>query len=195
VLEARVETMAAMVHTLQEQIRTLQEQLNHTSRHSSRPSSSDPPQHKRPRRPRSKRRRGGQPGHPGHTRTLVPVEDVDEVVVRKPAQCPHCQMPFVGDDPTPWRHQVMEIPPIQPTMTEYQWHQLVCAVCGEATRASWPAGVPSGTYGPRGQAPVALCTGAYRLSKRTTQQALEEICGVPMRVGTVSQLEQATTGA
>ena len=93
VLEARVETMAAMVHTLQEQVRTLQEQLHQTSRNSSRPSSSDPPQHRRPRRPRSKRRRGGQPGHPGHTRPLIPVEEVDEVVVLKPVQCTLCHAP------------------------------------------------------------------------------------------------------
>jgi transposase len=45
------------------------------------------------------------------------------------------------------------------------------------------------------QAPVALCTGAYRLSKRTTQQAMEEVFGVPMSVGTISPLEQATTEA
>ena len=176
-------------------MQALQVQLNQSSRNSSRPPSSDPPQSMRLRRPRSHRRRGGQPGHPGHTRTLVPVEDVNEVVVLKPAQCPHCQTPFSGDDPTPWRHQVIEIPPIRPMVTEYQWHQLVCAACGEATRVSWPAEVPSGTYGPRVQATVALCTGAYRLSKRTTQQAMEEVFGVPMSVGTVSQLEQATTVA
>ena len=98
-------------HTLQEQVRTLQEQLNQTSRNSSRPSSSDPPQHERPRRPRSKRRRGGQPGHPGHTRTLIPMEEVDEVVVLKPAQCTHCHAPLRGDDPRPWRHQIIEIRP------------------------------------------------------------------------------------
>jgi transposase len=62
-------------------------------------------------------------------------------------------------------------------------------------RAPWPAGVPSGTYGPRVQATVALCTGAYRLSKRMTQQAMEEVFGVSMSVGTISPLEQATTAA
>src|SRR5882672_5447239 len=92
-LEARIVTFEAMVHTLQEQVRTLQEQLNQTSRNSSRPPSSDPPQHGRPRRPRSQRRRGGQLGHPGHTRTLIPVEDVDEVVVSKPEPCAHGQAP------------------------------------------------------------------------------------------------------
>jgi transposase len=38
-------------------------------------------------------------------------------------------------------------------------------------------------------------TGAYRLSKRTTQQVMDEMFGVPMSVGTISQLEQATTAA
>src|SRR5467141_3859692 len=192
-LEACLETLASMVHALQEQVRTLQEQLNQTSQNSSRPPSSDPPQHGRPRRPRSQRHRGGQPGHPGHTRTLIPVEDVDEVVVIKPEQCAHGQAPLAGDDRTPWRHQVMEIPPIEPVVTEYQWHQLMCSACGEVTRAPWPTGIPSGTYGPRVQATVALCTGSYRLSKRTTQQMMDDVFGVPWSVGTISQLEQATT--
>ena len=90
---------------------------------------------------------------------------------------------------------MIEIPPITPVVTEYQWHQLVCSVCGEVTRAPWPAGVPSGTYGPRGQATVALYTGAYRLSKRTTQQVMDEVFGVPTRVGTLSPLARATTAA
>jgi transposase len=70
---------------------------------------------------------------------------------------------------------------------------MVCPGCGEATRAPWPAGVPSGTYGPRIHATVALCTGSYRLSKRTTQQAMDDLFGGPMRVGTISQSEKATT--
>ena len=187
-LETRVTALVAMVQALQEQLRQ-------TSRNSSRPPSSDPPLPQRPHRPRGQRRRGGQPGHPGSTRTLIPVEEVDEVVVIKPAQCTHCQAPLSGDDPQPWRHQVIELPPSKPVVTEYQWHQLACPACGETTRAPWPAGVPSRTYGPRVQATVALCTGAYRLSKRTTQQVMAEVFGVPMRVGTISQLEQATTEA
>jgi len=126
---------------------------------------------------------------------LLPVDEVDEVVVLKPVQCPGCHTALAGDDPAPWRHQVIELPPLKPVVTEYQWHQLVCAACGAVTRASWPAGVPSGTYGPRVQATVALCTGAYRLSKRMTQQLMEDVFGIPVSVGTISQLEQATTTA
>jgi len=192
-LVARVVALEALVHSLEEQVRTLQEQLRKNSRNSSRPPSSDPPQLQRPRRPRGQRRRGGQPGHPGHTRTLIPVEEVDEVVAIKPDQCCGCHAPLSGDDPTPFRHQVIEIPPIKPLITEYQWHQLLCPACGETTRAPWPAGIPSGTYGPRVHATVALCTGSYRLSKRTPQQVMDDLFGVPMSVGTISQSEQATT--
>jgi transposase len=191
-LEACLETLASMVHALQEQVRTLQEQLNQTSQNSSHPPSSDPPQHERPRRPRSHRHRGGQPGHPGHTRTLIPVEEVDAVVVIKPEQCAHCQSSLSGEDPQPWRHHVIEMPPIKPVVTAYQWPQLLGSACGEVTRAPWPDGGPSGTYGPRGQATVALCTGSYRLSKRTTQQLMDEVLRGPGSVGTLSQLEQAT---
>jgi transposase len=193
VLEARLSALEARVQTLQEQNRVLQERLHQNSRNSSRPPSSDPPHSPRPQRPRGQRRRGGQPGHPGHTRPLLPVEEVDEVVVLKPDRCSRCQAPLSGDDASPFRHQVIELPAIKPVITEYQWHQLTCPACGETTRAPWPAGVPSGTYGPRVHATVALCTGAYRLSKRTTGQVMDDLFGVPMSAGTISQSEQATT--
>ena len=157
---AYIRALEARVTALEGMMQALHAQLTQTSRNSSRPPSSDPPSHPRRRRPRSTRRRGGQPGHLGSTRPLVPVEEVDEVVVLKPQQCSRCQAPLWGDDASPFRHQVIEIPPIKPVITEYQWHQLPCPACGETTRAPWPAGVPSGTYGPRVHATVALCTGA-----------------------------------
>jgi len=45
----------------------------------------------------------------------------------------------------------------------------------EVTRAPGPAGVPSGTYGPRGQSDGGALEGAYRLAKRTTQQMMDEV--------------------
>ena len=125
-LESRLSALEARVQTLQEQNRALQERLHQNSRNSSRPPSSDPPQAQRPKRPRSHRRRGGQPGPRGQTRTLVPVEDVNQVMPIHPEQCAGCHAPLTGDDPTPFRHQVIEIPPTEPLITEYQWHQLTC---------------------------------------------------------------------
>jgi transposase len=45
------------------------------------------------------------------------------------------------------------------------------------------------------QAIAALCTGAYHLSKRTTQSVLEDLFGLPMSLGTIANLEQATVRA
>lgn len=187
-LEARV---AALEATVQE----LMERLQQDSRTSSRPPSSDPPERQRPRRQPSGRRPGGQPGHPGQTRKLLPVEEVDVVIPLKAEQCARCQQPLWGDDSQPKRHQVVELPPLKPVVSEYQVHQLICPVCGDTTRAAWPDGVTTRAYGPRVQAITALCTGAYRLSKRTTQQLLEDLFGVTMSLGTLSTLEAATAQA
>jgi transposase len=125
----------------------------------------------------------------------VPVEEVDVVISVKPVQGRHRQHPLRGEDLQPQRHQVTESPPVRPVITEYQRHCLVCPVCGDATRAEMPAGIPTGEFGPRAQAIVALCTGTYHLSKRTTQSVLEDLFGLPMRLGTVANLEQATVQA
>jgi transposase len=45
------------------------------------------------------------------------------------------------------------------------------------------------------QAITALCTGAYHLSKRTTQRVLEDLFGLPLGLGTSANLEQATVQA
>jgi transposase len=103
-LEARV---AALEATVQE----LMERVQQDSRTSSRPPSSDLPARQRPRRQSRGRRPGGQLGHQGQTRMLMPVEDVDVVIPLKPDTCARCQQPLAGDDPTPQRHQVLEVPP------------------------------------------------------------------------------------
>jgi transposase len=196
-LEARVAALEEAVQRLEAMVRQLREHVQQDSRTSSRPPSSDSPQAmaKRPRRDPTGRRPGGQPGHEGHTRALVPVEEVDVVVPVTPERCRHCQHPLQGEDLQPQRHQVTEIPPVKPVVTEYQWHQVVCPACGEATRAVLPAGVPTGGFGPRLQATTALCTGGYHLSKRATQSLLDDLFGVELGLGTIANLEQATTAA
>lgn len=189
-----IRALESRIAALEATVQQLREQVQQTSRTSSRPPSSDPPQAlgQRPRREPTGRRPGGQPGHEGQARALVPVEAVDVVVPVKPERCHHCQHLLQGEDPQPQRHQVTEIPPMKPVVTEYQLHRLVCPACGEETRAEVPAGVPTGGFGPRVQAITALCTGAYHLSKRTTQRALEDMFGVQMGLGTIATVEHAT---
>jgi len=195
--DARVAVLEAIVQRLQATIQQLTERLQQHLRTSSRPPSSDPPQAtgKRPRREPSGRRPGGQPGHVGQARTMLPGEAVEVVMPVKPGRCPRCQHPWCGDDPPPHRHQVTEIPPVQPVVTAYQLHRLVCPVSGEAPRAAAPVGVPAGGFGPPVEAITALCTGAYHLSNRVTQRVMPDLFGLPMSLGTIANLEQATVHA
>ena len=121
--------------------------------------------------------------------------DVAAVITLHPMCGAQCPQPLDGDAPQPQRHQVFEIPPIQPVVTEYQLHRLTCPRCGETTQAAWPAGVPRGRRGPRAQAVGSLCTGAYRLSKRTPQRRLDDLCGFPVSGGTLRHLEATPTAA
>ena len=145
---------------------------------------------KRSKRRSSGRSPGAQPGHEGHGRTLLPVEQVQEIIPVKPEACRHCGLPLCGDDVHRRRHQVVEIPPVQVRVTEYQLHTLRCVHCETLTEASWPQGVPRGAFGPGVQAWVGLLSGAYRMSKRNIKALMSDAFGIELALGTISQLER-----
>jgi transposase len=198
-VESQKRTMAALerrIHELEARLRELEARLGQHSGNSSRPPSTDPPGAPPPARPkRTGRKRGGQPGHGKHERALVPPEKVTRTHVLKPRACRDCGKALHGEDPAPERHQVTEIPKVVADVDEYQLHALVCDDCGTCTRASLPAGVPTGQFGPRLQAIVALSSGAYKMSKREIEQMVEDFFGVPISLGSIANLEQATSEA
>jgi transposase len=192
-LQAEAAKLRADVRALQQQVHDLQERLNQNSTNSSRPPSSDTAAVKRrPPRAPSGRRTGGQVGHERQQRRLLPP---DHTLVLKPLQCRRCGRALQGEDPQPLRHQVLELPKVQPEVIEYQLHRLHCPGCGLATCASLPAGVPTGGQGPRLQALLALMTGAYRMSKRMVQTFCADVLGVPVCAGQVCALEAETAAA
>ncbi|MGH9695182.1 MAG: IS66 family transposase, partial [Bryobacteraceae bacterium] len=148
-----------------------------------------------PQKSKSKKRRGGQPGHPKHERPLIPPDQCDEVETLKPTECRRCGAGLCGNDSQPRRHQVWELPPIEPHVTEYQRHRLTCPGCGETTCGELPPGVSTSTAGPRLVALVALLSSSYRQSKRRTALFLEQILGQPCSPGWVVKLQQQATAA
>jgi hypothetical protein len=159
----RIEELETLVAWFRRRVVELEAQLAQFSGNSSRPPSTDPPGAPPPSRPkRTGRRRGGQPGHEKHTRALVPPEQVDKIQTCKPKACRRCGKAIAGNDPDPYRHQVIEIPRAKATVEEFQLHALGCETCGITTRATLPPGVPTSPFGPRLQALVAVLSGAYR---------------------------------
>jgi len=185
---------------LHERVRDLEARLGQNSSNSSRPPSSDPPRAPAKRRAApSGRKRGGQPGHRGAFRALLPVAQVDDLVIVVPDRCRQCQQPFSGTrarrQGQPWRHQVVELRPLTVRVTEYQMDVRGCAHCGKRTRAALPDGVPRRPFGPRLVAVLALLTGRYRLSRRDVQQALQDLWGVRLSLGAVTAQERAQSVA
>jgi transposase len=186
---AYIRWLEARVAQLEARVAELEARLNQNSTNSSKPPSADPPGVKRaPPKARSGKRAGGQPGHPKHERALV--ECPDRVHDCKPTACRRCTRPLTGDDPEPLRHQVTELPPVTPVVTEYRRHRLKCSACGVTTCGELPAGV-SGQDGPRLRAACALLTGAYRLSKTKAAQVLSDLFGIPLCPAQVCATEAA----
>jgi len=178
--------IVAVIASLETRIAELEQKLNLNSTNSSKPPSSDPPAVKAKRRPPpppSGRRRGGQPGHERHTRALVPPEQLRETFDVKPTHCGGCGAALQGEDLNPMRHQVAEIPPLRPAVDEYRLHRLTCSCCGATTRAELPAGVPTGAFGPRLRAILAMFAGSYRLAKRPIQQLASDLFGLDSHWG------------
>jgi len=190
-LEAKVEALTKALEKALARIGELEAQLAQTSQNSSKPPSSDPPGAPRPSKDPTGRARGGQPGHKQHKRERL---EPDEVVAVVPERCGRCQRRLRGRDPSPRVHQVIELPEIRPHVTDYELHELGCA-CGARTRASLPEGVPTSAFGPRLTAAVALCSGRYRMPKRTVQEILRDLFGVDVALGSVSKMERFVSAA
>ncbi|MEW6736183.1 MAG: hypothetical protein AB1489_33125 [Acidobacteriota bacterium] len=95
-----------------------------------------------------------------------------------------------GKDCHPYRHQVVELPPIEPYVEEHRLHQLECQKCRALTRAKLPAEVSARGYGVRVVAIAAILSGLYRMSERMCQTALQDLFGIVMALGTVNGLWQ-----
>jgi transposase len=202
-----VAEQATVIAALQEQVAALQREnaelrtrLGQNSSNSSRPPSSDLPGTRRPtKRTPTGRSPGGQSGHPGHQRALLPVDEVDRVIPLVPAVCRQCGevLPATAGpgDPADERQQVTELPPPRAEVTEYQLAARRCRGCGTVTRASRPAEVGASAFGPRLQALLALLSGRYRLSRREVVQLMGDVWGAEVALGSVVELEQATSTA
>lgn len=174
----------AFVESLMLRVSSLETQLaeaRKTPDNSSIPPSTEHPHAKTPKpsRSKSKRKQGGQKGHKRHTRTLIPTEQCSEVIVLHPPNCRRCGEALDGDDPEPLRHQVWELPKIEPLVTEYQQHRRTCCRCGESTCAPLPAGVPTGQSGPRLVAFTGLLMGHFRQSRRRAAFFIQDFLGMP----------------
>ena len=178
-------------------IAELEEKLRQNSSNSSKPPSSDGPAHKPTRTPKKKsgRKPGGQPGHAKRERPLLPADQARRLVDSVPDVCEHCGSDQLDDDPSPHRHQVVDLPPLAPVFDECRRHARRCRECAHVTVGPLPADLSSLGFGPGVDAMVGQLTGEQRLSKRATAEAMTEVFGVPMSTGAVVDAQTRVSAA
>jgi len=173
---------------LMDRLNALEERVNLNSRNSSKPPSSDGPTTPPRPRPKSGKRAGGQPGHKGTHREMLAEDQVHHrLECPPPNRCEGCGAQVEVDADKAIRHQVFDLPRIDPVVTEYVRLRGICCGCGRKHHGALPAGVPSGQLGPRALALVGTLAGQFHLTQRKVQAVLSHIMGIRFSLGTVSQ--------
>lgn len=193
-LEAIVAELREQNDKLRKDNAELRRRLNRNSSNSNKPPSSDSPSSKQNRRGKtpSPNNPGKQPGAPGHHRE--PLEP-DKIVDCVPDSCEHCGEGLSGFEDDPHTHQVVDLPPIEPTVTDFRLHRLTCPCCGKTTKASLPDEVPDTNYGPRISALASTLVGRFQMSRRLVQEFFKTVCHFDISLGTVSNHEARVTEA
>lgn len=189
-LQATQAELRQQVQLLTARVVELEARLNQDSHNSHKPPSSDGPTKLPPRRSRRKRsgkKSGGQPGHPGVT--LLQVERPDTVVTHAATACGQCgaalaAAPVVKRE----RRQVMDLPPIQPQVTEHQVLHECCPECQAVTSGQFPPDVTQPIqYGPDVRALAVYLQEYQQLPFERTQEFFQDVCHLPLSEGTLAE--------
>jgi transposase len=145
-----IEHLVSENQALKASLSLIEEQLHQNSQNSSRPPSQDGFEKKTAEvKDKSKKKRGGQTGHPGTQPKFYELSDGDVIENHVPKICGLCGEDLTGEEASPYRHQILELPSLRPQITEHRFHQLGCAHCGTLTRAKLPDTVGVSRYGKR----------------------------------------------
>jgi transposase len=185
-LRREIRELRHTVTELAAAVADLTARLGQNSSNSSVPPSQDPPSTPKPKSLRHKtgRHPGGQQGHKGTTLELA--DHPDQVHVHQPSQCARCGA-SLAEAPTTQvsRHQVVDIPPIVPTVTEHQIVSKKCP-CGHVTTPATPPGAEARTqYGPSALALMVYLYNAQHLSITRCAQLFRDMLRTPLSAATI----------
>ena len=189
-LKQRIEMLEKRLEQMQKHIENLERRLGMNSQNSSKPPSSDPPGMVVALPRRLRRKRGARRGHPPHLRALLPPEAVTRRIDISPTVCPCGGTHLEKTTEESLRHQIVDIPPLQPEVTEYLQPSYRCRDCGSLVYQPLPQDIQRRHFGPGVLALVGILTGSLNTSKRKALALMNEVFGVPMSLGGLSACEE-----
>lgn len=187
-LENQFEELRAENAQLRAENELLKEKLQRNSQNSSQPPSEDKAKGFKPKKSRSRRPRGGQSGHAGKGPKLYPPEACEAINDYYPSHCHQCGEGLSGQDPSPYRVQKVDVPPITPIVVEHRFHQLGCECCGALTRGWDDAVVNSPMYGDRLTGLVGWLSSVGHQSHRQVKELLCEVFDIEISTGSINGL-------
>ena len=193
-LKRSIETLEKRIEQMGKHIENLERRLGMNSQNSSKPPSSDPPGTAiiLPS-PRRHKKRGARKGHLPHLRALLPPQLVAKRIELSPEVCPCGSSRLEKTAEEPLRHQLVDIPPITPEVTEYIQPIYCCQDCGELVYQSLPDQIKRRHFGPGLLAVVGILTGSINTSKRKALALINEVFQVPMSLGGLIACEEQLT--
>jgi len=200
IYEEGEEATFALFQQILARLTAVEEKVAKNSGNSSKPPSSDglgkPPLKPMPQSLRKKtgKKPGGQTGRDG--KTLLPVEQPDQIVTHRPESCWHCKVSLQeAHEVTYLRRQVFEMPKPSVVVTEHRAIKLRCSCCGKETQAPFPTDVLHPVqYGPHLLGFATYLHGVHLLPFARCAQIIQDITTASFSVGSLSQaLSMATT--
>lgn len=184
---------------LKKRIEELERLLGMNSKNSSKPPSSDFGPNSNPQKRKKengrKKKQGAQKGHEPHLRSLLPPEEVTKTIDLYPEHCICGCKDLEACDEEPLRFQTIDVPPIKPKVTEYVQHMQQCKQCGEVVYQPLPDDIKRNVFGSGVLAVVGILTGMLNTSKRKALEVINEVFGVPMSLGGLSNCEAKIAAA
>jgi transposase len=187
--DAYIKQLEDKIIELEKRIEELERILGMNSRNSSKPSSSDPPGMSVALPKRRRKKRGARNGHQPFMRKLLPPNMVKQRFELKPDVCTCGGTNLEKTSEEPLRHQIVDIPPIEPQVTEYVQYMYRCKDCGELIYQSLPDVLKRKHFGPGTLSIVGILTGVLNTSKRKALALMNEVFSVPMSLGGLSNCE------
>lgn len=141
-LEAKIKFLESQLAASNARVAELEAKLaakNKDSNNSSNPPSKDPPgtQRKYPKRNKTDRKPGAQKGHQGKSKSFEKEPDI--VQTHEPTSCLECGESLESiEGKVVERRQEIDIPPIEPIITEHQLIEKICPCCKHPSRGSFP---------------------------------------------------------
>ena len=183
-LEKSILHLTRTVADLQGRIEKLEHRTNRNSQNSSQPPSADGPFVKPERKKtKSRKKKGGQKGHQGRRQQMLKPTRTLPV---KPEAC-DCGCTHIGKVQPFYTHQHIELPKIELDITHFVLYKGFCKNCGKTVLAELSKEQGFG-YGPRMTALIAELSGIQGSSRKSVQQFLNSVMGVPISTGGIQKV-------